>query len=221
MKLSLLFGGQKFVEHLIAAGEVPPIRAIKFDYLLAGNGLFIRAKRKEFSVCLPLNRTKVTGLPVVKSEITWHRERIPSRIWQEILTNARANSDSVEFKEDVFVVYWHTENAGWQWKNIGKKRNYASTIADDSLVEYQDACLEIHTHPPNATHFSQMDDHDEQGKFRLFGILIDIHAPRPQVRFRCGIYDHFVQIPVDDIGEMPAEFLDLNLGELLVRSPKI
>lgn len=217
MNLTEIFTGQKFVGHLIAEQEIPPIKAIKFEYLLAGNGLFIRANRKEYSVCLPLNRIKIKGLPNVNSEIIWHKPRIPNRIWQEILKNARSDSDSSEFKEDVYVVYWQEKQAEWLWKNIGTKRNYASTIADDSLEEYGEACLEIHTHPPNATHFSQMDDRDEQGKFRIFGILIDIHNAKPKVRFRCGIYDHFVQIPADDIGEMPNELFDLNLVEQIIR----
>lgn len=217
MILTEIFTGQKFVEHLIAENENPPVKAIKYDYLLAGNGLFIRAKRKEFSVCLPLNQTSVKGLPHVKSEIVWHMPRIPSRIWEEILKNARGASDSAEFKEDVYVVYWHEKNSVWDWKNIGKTRNYASTIADDTLEEYKDACLEIHTHPRGATYFSQMDDADEQGKFRIFGILIDIHSQNPQLRFRCGIYDYLVNIPAVDIGEIPNELFDLNMVEQVIR----
>lgn len=216
MNLTEIFG-QKFVQHYIISNQVPPIQAIKFEYLLAGNGLFIRAKRNEFSVCLPLCQISIKGLPDAHGHITWHKPPISSRIWQEILVNARENSDSVAFKEDVYVVYWHEKQLEWQWKNIGKNRNYASTIADDTLEEYKDACLEIHTHPPNATHFSRMDDRDEQGKFRIFGILIDVHNPNPNVRFRCGIYDHFVQIPAADIGEMPDELIDLNLVEQIIR----
>lgn len=216
MKLTEIFSGRKFVEHLIVKDEVPPLQAIKFDYLLAGNGLFIRAKRKEFSVCLPLCKVSVKRLAHATSQIIWHKPPIPSRIWQEILENVREDSGSLEFKEDVYVVYCHEKNVKWQWKNIGKKRNFASTIADDSLVEYGEACLEIHTHPPKAIHFSQMDDRDEQGKFRLFGILIDVHESHPKVRFRCGIYDHFVQIPTLYIGEMPIEFVDLNLFEQVI-----
>jgi PRTRC genetic system protein A len=216
MNLTEIFG-QKFVQHYIISNQVPPIQAIKFEYLLAGNGLFIRAKRNEFSVCLPLCQISVKGLPDAHSHITWHKPPISSRIWQEILVNARENSDSAEFKEDVYAVYWHEKQAEWQWKNIGKTRTYASTIADDTLEEYKDACLEIHTHPPNALHFSQMDDRDEQGKFRIFGILIDVHNPNPKVRFRCGIYDHFVPIPAADIGETPNELFDLNLVEQVIR----
>lgn len=170
----------KFIGHFIASSEVQPIKAIKFEYLLAGNGLFIRAKRRESSVCLPLFKLSVKGLPDIKTEIIWNESRIPSRIWREILANARATSDFEKFKEDVYVVFWHEKGAEWQWKNIGRERNYVSTIVDDSLEEYGEACLELHTHPPNAINFSRADDADEQGKFRIFGILIDIHSLNPK-----------------------------------------
>lgn len=213
MNLTDIFSGRKFVEHLIADDKIPPVNAVKFDYLLAGNGLFVRAKRTEFSVCLPIFHGKIEGLPNIKSEIVWHGEQIPSRIWREILENARGNGDFARFKEDVYVVYRHAETSGWHTKNIGKERSYASTIADDSLSEYGAACLEIHTHPPNAIHFSQLDDRDEQGKFRIFGILVDIYSQNPKIRFRCGIYDYFGQIPASFVGEMPSALIDLNSVE--------
>ena len=67
------------------------------------------------------------------------------------------------------------------------------------------------TLPPNAIHFSTSDDEDESGKFRLFGILTDVHAPTPKIRFRCGVYEYFVQIPGGYVSEMPAEIIDLNV----------
>jgi hypothetical protein len=83
---------QKFVEHKIASAEAQGITAIKFEYLLAGNGLFIRAKRREFSVCLALWRGVVKNLPIAASGIVWHKPQIPAAVWQEILDTARRAS---------------------------------------------------------------------------------------------------------------------------------
>lgn len=207
----------KFVEHKVASSETEAITAVKFEYLMAGNGLLIRAKRREFSVCLPVCRESITGLPAVESGIVWHKPKIPEFIWREILENARAGSDSIQFREDVYVVFWHQASCRWHWKNVSRERDYARTIADDRLSEYGEACLELHTHPPGANHFSLADDRDESGKFRLFGILIDIHSPHPKVRFRCGVYDYFAQIPAAFVSEMPEGFLDLNKIEVSIR----
>ena len=120
--LSVLPNAAKFVEHKIASAETKAITAVMFEYILAGNGLFIRAKRREFSVCLPVCREPIKGLPEAKSGIVWHKPRIPRLVWHEILENARAASDSIQFREDVFVIFWHEASSQWCWKNIGKDR---------------------------------------------------------------------------------------------------
>ena len=203
----------KFVEHKIASATTDDITAVMFEYILAGNGLFIRAKRREFSVCLPVCRASVKGLPEVKSGIVWHKPRIPGYIWLQILENARQGSDPGYFREDVYVVFWHESQGKWRWKNIGKERGWARALADDSLSEYREACIELHTHPEGVIHFSKSDDRDEKGKFRIFGILIDVHTSNPKIRFRCGVYDYFAQIPAGYISELPESLLDLNKYE--------
>lgn len=204
---------RKFVDHKIASAQMPEITAVLFEYLLAGNGLFIRAKRREFSACLPLCHEAINGLPSVQSGIIWHKPKIPSNIWRQVLENARLSTDSQNFREDVFVVFWHEIGGEWCWRNIGKERSWARTIADDTLPEYGEASIELHTHPNGAIHFSRADDADESGKFRIFGILTDVHSQTPKIRFRCGVYDHFVQIPSDYVSEIPHDILDLNKAE--------
>lgn len=207
----------KFVEHKIASHETEAITAAMFEYLLAGNGLFIRAKRREFSVCLPVCREPVKGLPEAKSGVVWHKPRIPGYIWHEILENARLDSDSIQFREDVYTVFWNEATSKWWWKSIGTERGWARTLADDSQKEYGEACIELHTHPDGIIHFSQADDRDESGKFRIFGILVDVHSANPKIRFRCGVYDYFAQIPADYISELPPNFLDLNRFEQSIK----
>lgn len=209
--LGVNFSGRKFVEYKIATSKSEAITAIKFEYLLAAGGLFIRAKRREFSVCLPLcSSLRVKGLPEVASKIVWHKPKIPAFVWREILENARRANDFTEFKEDVFVIFWVEAEGVWKWRKISKERKWAATIADDILPEYAEACIELHTHPEGAYHFSRADDRDETGKFRIFGILINVHSNTPKIRFRSGVYEYFVPIPASYVSEMPAEIVDLN-----------
>jgi len=201
----------KFVEHKIASATgAEEISAVLYEYLMAGNGLFVRAKRSEFAACLSVCEKTIRDLPAVSAGIFWRKPKISRSVWQQILSYARFKSDFEEFKEDVYVVFWDEKSAEWRWSAISRERQRASTIADDTREEYGKACLELHTHPPGAFHFSLADDRDEQGKFRIFGILIDIHSATPKIRFRCGIYDFFSQIPADWVGEMPDSIIDLN-----------
>jgi hypothetical protein len=133
-------------------------------------------------------------LPEAVIGVVWHKPEISAHFWQEILGDARSASSPAEFNEDVFVVLWSEAEGVWKWRKISRERSRARALADDSGSEYRDACIELHTHPPGAIHFSSADDEDESGKFRIFGILSDVHDQKPKIRFRCGVYDYFVQI---------------------------
>lgn len=217
-KFNNLIALPKFVEHKIASAETESVTAVMYEYLMAADGVFIRAKRREFTACLPLCEKKINGLPEVKNGIVWHKPKISCLLWQHILDHARENSgDAADFREDVYVVYWN-ENAGdWSWKPISRERSLAATLAEDRLAEYGKACIELHTHPPSAIHFSTADDRDERGKFRIFGILIDVHSETPKIRFRCGIYDFFAPIPATYVSEMPDALIDLTTVETRLR----
>lgn len=199
----------KLVGHRIATSENDPIDAALFEYLLAGNGLFVRAKRLEFAVSLPLALQKISGLPKTSVGVSWINPRIPASLWLAILRNSQQTHTSSRFKEEVYLIYWDKLFGSWEWRASGRESNWASTIADDTLPEYAQCCIELHTHPPGALHFSRADDRDELGKFRIFAILIDVHD-KPKMRFRCGVYDHLVPIPAAWVGEMPEGIIDLN-----------
>ena len=208
----------KFVEYKIASAGTEAVTAAMYEYLMAAGGVFIRAKRREFTACLPLFEKKINGLPEVSSGIVWHKPKISKLLWQHILEHARANSDAgSDFREDVYVVYWNAQFGDWAWKPVSRERSLASTLAEDGFTEYGEACIELHTHPPGAIHFSSADDRDERGKFRIFGILIDVHSAAPKIRFRCGIYDFFAQIPALEVSEMPQEIIDLNARDTRLR----
>lgn len=199
----------KFVEHKIAFSSNEPLTAKLYEYLMAGNGLFVRARRSEFTATIPVCRVCIKGLPEIKTGIVWHKPKPPLRVFQEILDDARNNSDANNFKEDFYSVLWSERLNDWTWAAISRERSLTSTIADDKRAEYAAACLELHTHPPGAFDFSAADDSDECGKFRLFGILTDVHG-QPKIRLRCGIYDYFEQLTMDEVGELPNEISDLN-----------
>lgn len=212
---SNLIAPPKLVGHRIAASENDPIDAALYEYLLAGNGLFVRAKRREFAVSLPLSVQKIWGLPNASIGLSWGKPRIAASLWREILLHARQTHTSSSFKEEIYLIYWDKLLAQWQWRPSSRESNWASTIADDSLPEYAQCCIELHTHPPGALNFSRADDRDELGKFRIFAILIDVHD-RPKIRFRCGVYDHLIQIPAVWVGEIPDGIIDLNEIDALV-----
>lgn len=207
---------KEFIGHRIAKGRFEPVESILHEYLLAGNGVILRAQREELSVSVPLVFREIKGLPTVFVGIKWHKPKVPSRIWDEICQHARTSNSKESFREELYLIYWNNDRDSWQWSTSSRDRTYASTIADDSLPEYAEACIEIHTHPDGAYQFSSADDRDESGKFRIFGIMADVHD-KPKFRFRCGIYDHLIPIPFSWIGHLPSGVVDLNEVEALLQ----
>lgn len=185
-----------------------PITAPLYEIVIARNGVFKRARRLEMKAAVELSAFAVE-IPELANgegriELT---EKIPARIFAEILTHARRSTDALDFTENLYAVCRDAESGDYFWKEVSRSRSFGSTIARDDDPAYQTAILEIHTHPPDCRDFSSQDDRDESGKFRLFGILVDIHSDNPLIRLRIGIYDSFWEIPVEIVADAPPENL--------------
>lgn len=177
-----------------------PITAPLFEIVIAQNGVFKRAKRCEMTASIELSSfaVKIPELAVGTAFVELI-EKIPASIFAEILAHARNSTDAKDFTENLYAVCRDSESYGYFWSEVSRNRSFGSTIARDDDPAYQTAVLEIHTHPSGCLDFSSQDDRDESGKFRLFGILIDIHSAKPMIRLRVGVYDSFWEIPVDAV----------------------
>ena len=205
----------ELVERKFLFAPDQPVTAPLYEIVIAQNGVFKRARRREMTASVEVSAfaVKIPELAVgtAKVELT---EKIPASIFVEILAHARSSTNANCFTENLYAVCWEARNRFYFWKEISGKRSFGSTIARDDDPAYKAAVLEIHTHPPGCINFSSQDDRDESGKFRLFGILVDIHAAKPNIRLRVGVYDSFREIPVDEISVAPpANITDLVVQE--------
>lgn len=196
----------QLVERKFLRFKAQPITAPLYEIVIANNGVYKRAKRREMSASVELSvfKCKIPELAegVARVELI---KRIPTQIFEEILTHARKSTEANKFTENLYAICWNEKENDYFWEEISRHRNFGSTIARDDSPAYQNAILELHTHPPNCRNFSGQDTLDESGKFRLFGILVDIHSPKPLIRLRVGIYDSFWEIPVEMISDSPLE----------------
>ncbi len=196
----------ELVERKFLFAPDQPITAPLYEIVIAQNGVFKRARRLEMTAAVEVSAfaVKIPELAVCTAQVELP-EKIPAQIFEQILAHARNSTDDGNFTENLYAVCWNARHRTYFWKEISGKRSFASTIARDDDPAYQQAVLEIHTHPPGCFNFSASDDRDESGKFRLFGILVDIHTAKPAIRLRVGIYDSFWEIPVEIIAGAPLE----------------
>ena len=81
----------KFVQHLIVQddGRLPPIPDCLYAYIMAGNGVFLYAKRDELEVLIPISRATIAGLPPLEPFVKM--PRVPAVLIHHILQASKEN----------------------------------------------------------------------------------------------------------------------------------
>ncbi len=194
-----------FIAHTIATDPLPPPPRKLYEYVFAGNGIFLRAQRENLTACIPHLLTPIEGLPHLQPRITLNGPPIPMDIMTDILSEAiTAWKNPGEPLEALFhCTYTHT----WSLTIPEQIRTPTSVRCRNPFAPSSNSCLiEIHSHHEMPAFFSSMDDEDETG-FRIYGVIGNL-CQTPQILFRIGIYGHFSYIPADTIADLPPGLID-------------
>ncbi len=188
------------------AAELPPPAGL-FDYVFAGNGVYVHAKREHLEVNFPVMPGQIRGLADAKFQFDFGLPKVPVSLSTSMLVESAHYAD--QLLETLFHFMWSPVfpwNNGWEKIVPEQERSYShckplNTDGADST--YQKAILEIHSHhgmPPN---FSPQDDADETG-FRLYGVIgfLGLNV-RPVIRMRVGVYGQFLEVPASWVIELP------------------
>lgn len=164
------------VEYLIARDGVPPRRGLAYDYVLAGDGLYLAARNRFLDARVAVAPATVRGLPPIFPSFTLRTGRLPQRLWEQIAAEALTmGSRGLEV-----VLAVTCDAAGYR---LVLPRQAVGPVQ----VVYQpidDVVLEIHSHHHYPARFSPTDDADEQG-LCLYGVLGRLdRAPRGGVAGR-------------------------------------
>ena len=179
------------VEYLVARSGPPPRRAMAYDYVLAGDGLYLAARNCSLDVRVPVAAATVRGLPPLYPSVALRTGRLPQRLWEQIVTAARSlGAHGLE----VVLAVTHDPAAG-----------YRLVLPQQAVgpvhVRYRpvgEVVLEIHSHHRHPARFSPTDDADEQG-LCLYGVLGRLDRERSEVALRVGAYGHFLPIPWETV----------------------
>ena len=193
------------VRHLIARpGETLPAAAGLYDYILAANGLYLRAVRAGLAVQILVAPCPVRGLAEVESGVRLTVPRVPAALTAQLLTLARAERDG---RGRSIEVLYHLcfDDGGWQIVKPAQAqgRTFVEPAGEMRGSTYGRYLIEVHSHHELDFHdFSAIDDASERGTFRLFGLLTDIFR-NPQLRLRLNVYDFSLDLPAALAFELP------------------
>ncbi len=196
------------IDHLVATPEAmsrPPAMGKLYDYMLAGNGVFIRARREGLDAQIPVVRTqrKIAGLPDLKTCIGLP-VRVPGSYLQVMLDASKvALPLEILFSLSYGLCKWRLYIPP-QTASGGSVRP-----ADAYDGEFANAVIEVHSHNSMPAFFSTVDDRDETG-FRIYAVIGRVDTLYPEINVRVGVYGHWAAIPAwmvfDDLGS----FIDVN-----------
>lgn len=173
--------------HTVHGQTVPPISGLAYDYLFAGDGVYINAASSLLEARIPVEALLIRGLQPIGSQCRLVHGRIPGYLWDAIMLRVDAAQSGSH--EVLVAVAWNAER-GYHLVDPDQQQGAWS-------VEYTPAdgwILELHSHRHLRAHPSSIDNHDEQ-RLRLYGVVGKVDEPVPQVSLRCGAYGYFLPVP--------------------------
>lgn len=200
---------------LYTGGDPPPFQPgpLNFDYVLAGNGLFLRACQGGLEISVPV--TSLRGLPPLVPAIRWDYPLIPAALVQEIVTQALLARDLGGGLVEI-LFYLVFEYEGWQLHIPDQEQRAGSVIVREpgAFVRTQ---VELHSHGALRPYFSPTDNRGE-GLLRIYAVMGGLET-HPAIKVRIGAYGVYQMIPagmVFDLAgtELVDGWFDDALGEL-------
>ena len=204
-----------FVQYHIAKPGIslPPIEASLYEYMMAGNGIFIRGARREFQAQFCVTPCTIRGLANLEASLQLNAPRVPREIVAEMLHCARAARNA---KGEPCEIVFHLElDEAGAWRchvpDQAQKPTRTKPVDDSPSSSYAQACIEVHSHVDMHARFSSLDDQDEVG-FRIYAVLGCI-STTPVIRVRVGMYGYRHDIPANWVFDLPPEIGDAVTGE--------
>src|SRR3712207_6568645 len=127
------------VEYLVARAGPPPRRGRAYDYVLAGDGLYVVADHDWLEARVPGAPCIVPGLPPLSPACILKPGRIPHSLWQEIVEIALAWATS---ENEVLVAVAYHPTRGYHLV-------VPPQVVSPGRIVYQPASrvvLELHSH---------------------------------------------------------------------------
>jgi hypothetical protein len=192
---------------------LPPIASSLYEYVMAGNGIFIRGARRELQAQFCVTPCVVRGLAELEPALKLNAPRVPREIVASMLERARNARDTKGRPCEIVFHLVFDETGTWRCHVPDQAQTPARTKPrDDSPASsYARACIELHSHVDMHARFSSVDDEDEQG-FRVYGVL-GLISTTPVMRVRVGMYGYRHDIPANWVFDLPPEIADAVTGE--------
>lgn len=167
---------------------------LAYDYILAGNGLFVRAEKIASTGELVLRVTvlvaegEVRGLVPLSPRLELPQGKVPWALWLAALRMAH-----LRWPDELYLAI--------RWNADGYRLEVPEQDATPGSIRYtvvQDTVVDIHSHGKMGARFSGVDDADDQG-FRVSVVVGHVDRLLNEMVARVTVYGHHGSTYVGDI----------------------
>lgn len=159
-----------------------------YDYVWAGNGVFISAENKHLKVRIPVGEFKTRGLDDVQPLLELKHGKLSPTAMEFITRQMMQDTE----KENFYVVTWDDP-----YYKI-RRPQQVDTVAGVKYECLDNVVFEFHSHGNIGCFFSSVDDHDEQG-LAIYGVIGGMKEYPPAGMLRLGVYGYFHYLQEEEI----------------------
>ena len=174
--------------------EASPVgeRGIFYDYILAGNGVFVRAENYLVKATVAVSEATIRGLRPLQESVELRHGRIPQYIYHLALSTLMVNP----YREQLVAIVW---DGSYRLK-LPTQENGECWIKYQTLP---DTVLEFHSHGLMSAFFSTADNRDEQG-LGIYAVAGRLDRLIPEVAMRVGVYGYFAPVKFSEVFDVHA-----------------
>ena len=158
---------------------------VYYDYIVAGNGLFVRASSPLLGATVQVAEATVRGLEPLAETVDFPHGMIP-RMLADFAIKLLAENP---LEERFLAVRWQ-EGTQYPQRYHLSVPHQEGTGASVTYERLPRTVLDIHSHGTMPAWFSPTDNDDEQG-LGLYMVVGKLHTLFPEFMLRVGVYGYF------------------------------
>jgi PRTRC genetic system protein A len=150
--------------HLHRTQALPPSDALFYQYIIAQNGVFVRAENDFISACIPVTRLKdatapIRGLQRLNGWVRLKIPRIPLTLLETVIANAQVSTENGRLDETLSYLVW--SNGRYRLIKPADQQASPNFVVSEMVEPGETVVMDMHSHGAAPPYFSPTDDRDE------------------------------------------------------------
>ena len=184
--------------HVHQSPVLPESNAIFYQYVIAQNGVFVRAENEFVAACIKVASldgptTTIRGLQPLASWVRLKLSKLPSALLTTALAEAQASVRSHQLDETLSYVVWR--NSRYHLIRPNDQQASPTSVVSQTVELGETVVMDMHSHGAASPYFSPTDNRDE-ARLRFYGVLGNVNTS-PRWLFRLGIFGYWLELSQD------------------------